>query len=140
MTLRHTAPQMDSDFILHLVCIQSETNFFHSLGLAAFVGVPDNYPQPGKRPLSSIAPIVVEYPDGRLFLTAGGAGGSRIFGSLVQVILGVDWGLDISAAIEQPRVHNQLFPVYTSIESSTDMKEILELAAKGHIPFGKYLI
>lgn len=141
-TLRHIVRQMPSDFILHLVCISSRPGacFLPSLELAYARRVLDNYPQPGKRPLSSIAPVVIEYPDGRLHLVAGGSGGSRIFGSVVQVILGIDWGLDIGAAIEQPRVHNQLFPQYTSIESTFSMNEILALAGKGHIPFGKCAI
>jgi len=95
---------------------------------------PYNYPQPGKRPLSSIAPVVIESPDGELHLVAGGSGGSLIFGSVVQVILGLDWGLDISAAIEQPRVHNQLFPLFTLIESSMNREDIVDLAARGHVP------
>jgi len=87
--------------------------------------------------MSSIAPVVIESPDGELHLVAGGSGGSLIFGSVVQVILGLDWGLDISAAIERPRVHNQLFPLFTLIESSMNREDIVDLAARGHVTLGE---
>ncbi|KAF8313467.1 hypothetical protein DL93DRAFT_2167881 [Clavulina sp. PMI_390] len=93
---------------------------------------PYNYPQPGKRPLSSIAPAILEHPDGRLHMILGGSGGSRIFTSIVQVILNVDWGMDISAAVEDPRVHDQLFPAYLSVESMSDAQIVKGLVAKGH--------
>lgn len=99
----------------------------------------DNYPQPGKRPLSSTAPTVIEdASSGALHLVLGGSGGSRIFGSIVQVMLGLDWGLDISAAIEQPRVHDQLFPPFVSIESGLDSGEIAALVGKGHPAIGEF--
>lgn len=50
--------------------------------------------------------------DGEVFLAVGGSGGSRIFGSVAQVLLNLDWGFDLSNAIEQPRVHDQLSPAY----------------------------
>jgi gamma-glutamyltranspeptidase/glutathione hydrolase/leukotriene-C4 hydrolase len=33
------------------------------------------------------------------------------------VILNLDWGFDLSHAIEEPRVHEQLLPAYVSSES-----------------------
>ena len=32
-----------------------------------------------------------------------------------QVLLNLDWGYDLSHAIEQPRVHTQLLPAYVSV-------------------------
>src|SRR5204862_885750 len=43
---------------------------------------------PGKRPLSSMTPTIV-LKDGRLFMTAGAPGGSRISTAVAQVILNV---------------------------------------------------
>jgi gamma-glutamyltranspeptidase/glutathione hydrolase len=44
--------------------------------------------QPGKRPLSSMTPTIV-LKDGKLFMTAGAPGGSRISTAVLQVILNV---------------------------------------------------
>lgn len=82
----------------------------------------------------------MEQPDGHLHLILGGSGGSRIFGSIVQVILNMDWGMDVSAAIEWPRVHNQLFPHAVDIESEIDPKEIGGLREKGHLAVGEWRI
>jgi gamma-glutamyltranspeptidase/glutathione hydrolase/leukotriene-C4 hydrolase len=47
---------------------------------------PFNYPEPGKRPLSSCVPTVVER-DGQFEMALGGSGGSRILTSVLQVSL-----------------------------------------------------
>lgn len=99
----------------------------------------DNYPAAGKRPLSSTAPTIIEHPNGDVLLAIGGSGGSRIFGAIVQVILGLDWGLDVSQAIEQPRVHDQLFPAVLQIESTFNKQETETLKALGHNITGKYI-
>jgi len=70
----------------------------------------DNYPEPGKRPLSSTVPTVLENSDGTFYLAVGGSGGSRIFGAVFQVLQNLEWGLDVSQAIEFGRLHNQLYP------------------------------
>ncbi|KAF8586715.1 gamma-glutamyltranspeptidase [Ramaria rubella] len=104
---------------------------------------PYNYPAPGKRPLSSMSPVIIEHPDGSFYLAAGAAGGSRIFSAVAEVILGADsamsaaertnddW-IDISSAVEGPRVHNQLFPLYVDMDSTFDQESIDALQARGH--------
>lgn len=49
-----------------------------------------------------------------VWLALGGSGGSRIFGAVAQTLLNLDWGHDLSASIEAPRVHHQLLPSYVS--------------------------
>lgn len=78
---------------------------------------PYNYPEAGKRPLSSTSPMIAEYEDGSFYAAMGGSGGSRIFGAVAQSFLNLEWGMDISEAIEAPRVHDQLFPPTVTIES-----------------------
>lgn len=56
----------------------------------------------------------MDSPEGEVYLALGGSGGSRIFGAVAQVILNLDWGFDLSNAVEQPRVHHQLLPAYVS--------------------------
>jgi len=93
---------------------------------------PYNYPAPGKRPLSSMAPVIVEKSNGDLHIVAGGSGGSRIFGAIIQTILNVDWGMDISSAIENARVHDQLFPQVVVTESTINKEELRTLKEVGH--------
>lgn len=125
------------------------SNYFASLARThskpnSFYHTSDNYPQPGKRPLSSIAPTIIEQPSSAagssasssphhgVHLILGGSGGSRIFPSIVQTILNVDWGMDVSAAVEAPRIHDQLFPPVTDVESGYDSEMLGSLVKKGH--------
>ena len=70
----------------------------------------------GKRPLSSTSATIIDDADGEFWLALGGSGGSRIFGAVAQVLLNLDWGYDLSHAIEEPRVHDQLLPAYVSCD------------------------
>ena len=96
---------------------------------------PYNYPEYnqthkfGKRPLSSTSATIIDDANGQFYLAIGGSGGSRIFGSVAQVILNLEWGYDLSHAIEEPRVHNQLLPAYVSIYKEM-AKTSYELTAK----------
>ncbi|KAH8925019.1 hypothetical protein BT69DRAFT_1312102 [Atractiella rhizophila] len=93
---------------------------------------PYNFPEPGKRPLSSTSPTVVEEADGSFYLVIGGSGGSRIFGGTAQVILNLDWGYDISNAIETPRLHHQLLPNIVTAESGIRADVLHGLRERGH--------
>ncbi len=64
-----------------------------------------------KRMLSSMAPTIVEDPEGRLFMVIGTPGGSTIITTVFQVILNViDHGMDIQEAVGAARVHHQWLP------------------------------
>ncbi|WVQ97806.1 gamma-glutamyltransferase [Kwoniella sp. CBS 9459] len=106
---------------------------------------PWNYPAPGKKPLSSTSASIIldrSAPESRdsdkgssLYAVLGGSGGSRIFPSIAQVILNLFSGLDISASIERPRVHNQIVPDLTTIEVGPEVVDdelIRGLEARGH--------
>lgn len=63
---------------------------------------------PGKRPRSSMAPVVVFDESGAPVLAVGSPGGSRIIPFVVQTLVGVlDWDLDVQAAIALPHVANR---------------------------------
>ena len=66
---------------------------------------PSNFIRPGKRPLSSISPTIVEYlTNGTLHLVTGSAGGSRIITATIQVLWHtLDQGLSIVEALAAPR-------------------------------------
>lgn len=93
---------------------------------------PYNFPEPGKRPLSSMTPTIVENADGSFYLAIGGSGGSRIFGSIFQVILNLNWGLDISQAVEFGRLHDQLYPNALDADDNYPPDLLEELRQRGH--------
>jgi gamma-glutamyltranspeptidase/glutathione hydrolase len=86
-----------------------------------FVPSPINYIRPNKRPLSSITPIVVEHPNGTLYISIGAAGGSRIITSTVQALWHVlDRNMTLIQALNEPRIHDQLIPNYTRFERTSE--------------------
>jgi gamma-glutamyltranspeptidase/glutathione hydrolase/leukotriene-C4 hydrolase len=93
---------------------------------------PYNYPEAQKRPLSSCAPTIIENPDGSFYLALGGAGGSKILSAVFQVILNLDWGLDISSAIEYGRLHHQLYPEWIDADDIYPYELLLGLKKRGH--------
>jgi gamma-glutamyltranspeptidase/glutathione hydrolase len=62
---------------------------------------------PGKRPLSSMAPTLVER-DGKVFAVLGSPGGARIITTVFETIINiVDYGMAPQAAVDAPRWHFQ---------------------------------
>jgi gamma-glutamyltranspeptidase/glutathione hydrolase len=85
--------------------------------------------QPGKTPLSSMAPTIL-LKDGKPVFVVGTPGGSRIITVVAEAILDVvDYGMTISDAVDAPRIHNQWLPDLTNVELfalSPDTRAILE--------------
>jgi gamma-glutamyltranspeptidase/glutathione hydrolase len=87
---------------------------------------------PGKRPLSSMTPTIV-LKDGKLFMTAGAPGGSRISTAVLQVILNVlDFGMNVQDAIDFPRVHHQWQPDKLSLERNISPDTVALLKSRGY--------
>jgi len=62
-----------------------------------------NRVQPGKRPMSAMAPTIVFGPEGRVRLVLGARGGPRIIGHVAKTVIGVlDWELSLQEAIARP--------------------------------------
>ncbi|KAG6842084.1 hypothetical protein C0991_002738 [Blastosporella zonata] len=99
---------------------------------------PDNYPAPGKRPLSSTTPSIMEDEDGSFFLALGGSGGSRILGGVFQVLFNLELGLDLSAAIEFGRVHDQLYPLVLDVDNVYPRQIVDGLRDIGHNVTGPF--
>lgn len=117
------------------IILNDEMDDFSTPGFPNKFGLwpsPYNYPEPGKRPLSSIATTIMEHGDGSFYLAVGGSGGSRIFPSIFQVILNLDWGLDVSQAIEYGRVHDQLLPVEVDVDDTLPNDLVGFLKDRGH--------
>jgi gamma-glutamyltranspeptidase/glutathione hydrolase len=67
-----------------------------------------NAVEPGKVPLSSMAPTLVFDPSGRVLLALGASGGSTIPSTVAQVILRVlGDGMPLDQALAFPRIHCQ---------------------------------
>jgi gamma-glutamyltranspeptidase / glutathione hydrolase len=87
---------------------------------------------PGKRPLSSMTPTIV-LKDGKLFMTAGAPGGSRISTAVAQVILNViDFGMNVQDAVDAPRVHHQWQPDKLSLERGISPDTVALLKRRGY--------
>ena len=65
---------------------------------------------PGKRPISSMAPTMVER-EGALWLVLGSPGGPRIITSVLETLTNIiDFGLSPPDAVAAPRFHQQWLP------------------------------
>jgi len=88
---------------------------------------------PGKTPLSSMTPTIVT-KEGRVALIIGSPGGSRIITITLEAIINmIDHGMDVQAAIDAPRIHEQWLPDIISLEPfalSADTRKLLE--ARGY--------
>ena len=110
------------NYLFGLGQIAGGTGFFLNNEMDDFTskpGVPNSFGlvqgkaneiEPGKRPLSSMAPTIV-LKGGRLFMVTGAPGGSTIISSVLESFLNVvDFGMNMQQAVEAPRVHQQWYP------------------------------
>jgi len=88
--------------------------------------------------LSSTVPTILENADGSFYVTIGGSGGSRIFPSVFQVLLNLDWGMDLSQAIEYGRLHDQLYPLYLDADNVFPQSILRDLRNRGHNVTGNF--
>ena len=88
---------------------------------------------PGKRPLSSMTPTIVER-DGALVLVLGSPGGPRIITAVLETLTNiVDFGLSPPEAVAAPRFHQQWLPDMLYYERGGFPPETLAaLAERGH--------
>jgi gamma-glutamyltranspeptidase/glutathione hydrolase len=103
------------------------------------IGGEANAVAPGKRPLSSMSPVIARVPAGRAaamptrLLVAGGSGGPLIISGTLQALFGtIDFGLDAAGAVSAPRVHDQWAPAVLAIEGTIDDATRADLARRGH--------
>ena len=81
--------------------------------------------------------MIMENENGTFYLAIGGSGGSRIFPAVFQVILNLDWGMDVSGAIEYGRLHDQLYPTILDVDDIIPTETLEVLREKGHNVTGK---
>ncbi len=91
-----------------------------------------NRVEPGKRPRSSMAPVIVFDGSGKLYAVLGSPGGSQIINYVTKTLVAlIDWKLDPQVAVDLPNFGSRNGP--TEIEAGTEAegwKAALE--ARGH--------
>ena len=108
--------------------IAGDTGFFLNDEMDDFTskpGVPNgfglvqgtaNQIEPGKRPLSSMAPTIV-LRGKQLYMVTGSPGGSTIISTTLESFLNVaDFGMNLQQAVNAPRVHEQWYPDLVFVE------------------------
>jgi gamma-glutamyltranspeptidase/glutathione hydrolase len=117
------------------IILNNEMNDFSIPGSSnafGYIPSPANFIRPGKRPLSSITPAIVEHANGTLYFVASAAGGSRIITAVLQNLWHVlDQNMTAAQAIAQPRFHDQLVPNQVSFEYSYDNATTAFMAGRG---------
>jgi gamma-glutamyltranspeptidase/glutathione hydrolase len=80
------------------------------------IGTAANRIAPGKRMLSSMCPTIIA-KDGKPLLVTGSPGGRTIINTVLCVVVNVlDFGMDIRAAVDAPRMHHPWLPDRLRIE------------------------
>lgn len=98
-----------------------------------FAPSPANFIRPGKRCMSSITPVIAEFPNGTVFFVTGAAGGSRIISSTTLTAWHLlEHGMDMRDAVAEPRFHDQLIPNRAEFEWTFDNGTVGAMVDKGH--------
>ena len=110
------------NYLFGLGQIAGDSGFFLNNEMDDFTskpGVPNSFGlvqgkanqiEPGKRPLSSMAPTIV-LRGKRVFMVTGSPGGSTIISTTLESFLNVvDFGMNVQQAVNAPRVHEQWYP------------------------------
>ncbi|CAG8443195.1 1148_t:CDS:10, partial [Acaulospora colombiana] len=118
------------------IILNDQLDDFSTPGVPDFYGMlpsPHNFIVPGKKPLSSTVPTIIE-KDGKLELTLGGSGGTKILSAVLEVILNIfDFDMNVLQAIQKSRVHQQLKPEIAFMESGFSYELLNDLLDIGHV-------
>ncbi|XP_072048477.1 glutathione hydrolase 1 proenzyme-like [Amphiura filiformis] len=114
----------------------NEMDDFSKPNTTNFYGVPAspvNFIKPGKRPMSSMVPVIVIDGQGDVRLVTGGAGGTTITTSSALVAMHSLWfGDNVRESSERKRIHHQLYPPYVSYEEGIQQEVVRGLTNRGH--------
>jgi gamma-glutamyltranspeptidase/glutathione hydrolase len=101
------------------------------------IGTAANQIAPGKRMLSSQTPTIVAR-DGKVVLVTGSPGSRTIINTVLCVLVNViDYGMDVRAAVDAPRLHHAWFPDVANFEGTGEYgASVRALEAMGHTVSG----
>lgn len=90
---------------------------------------------PGKRPVSSMTPTIVLYPNGRPFVALGSPGSATIPNTVLQTLVNlIDYRMSLRDAIEFPRIHHQYLPDRIDVEPAGLIADVADrLRSFGHV-------
>lgn len=89
------------------------------------IGTPPNTVAPGKRMLSSQTPTIVG-KGGKPLLVTGSPGSRTIINTVLCVVVNVvDFGMDVQAAVDAPRMHHAWFPDELKLERADGQDELV---------------
>uniref|UniRef100_A0A0N5CQT0 Gamma-glutamyltranspeptidase 1 n=1 Tax=Thelazia callipaeda TaxID=103827 RepID=A0A0N5CQT0_THECL len=92
-----------------------------------------NFIEPGKKPMSSMSPMIVY----NIVMVVGASGGSKIISALAKpVIRTLFFDETIKEAIDAPTLHNQFTPDITQFEEAALMNDLTKLGQKFKITTG----
>ncbi|GFQ94057.1 glutathione hydrolase 1 proenzyme, partial [Trichonephila clavata] len=118
------------------IILNNDMDNFSSSNITNSFGIPSsgkNRIKPGRRPFSSMSPVIVTDSNGDVKLTLGGSGGLKITTCMAQTLIRTLWlNEDIKKAIDAPRFHHQLLPNVIEYEKLFPGDLLDDLKEKGH--------
>ncbi|CAF1440184.1 unnamed protein product [Rotaria sordida] len=126
------------------IIYNDEMDDFSTPNTTNYFGIPPspaNFIAPGKRPVSSMSPLILlENSHQRVQQVIGASGGTKITTSVAQVVMLNLWfNKNIKEAIDAPRLHSQLLPQEVMAEHGFDYNIFYQLKQRGHnITYSEY--
>ncbi|XP_065832527.1 glutathione hydrolase 1 proenzyme-like [Oscarella lobularis] len=100
-----------------------------------------NWPEAGKRPMSSMSPVIAVDSNDEVSLVIGGAGGPRIITSVALAISQhLLLGQRLDSAVNSPRIHHQLSPYAIYTEKTFDSSITNQLGEYEKKVYGKTFV